>query len=253
MFIETAIRRPTQVLRGLATSTLSWIPDETVCPILTGRLRGKKWIIGSSRKACWLGIYESHFQDLLRAQLKSSMVFYDIGANVGFYSLLASGILQSGTIYSFEPVPRNVDYLRRHVRLNHAGNVHVMDIAVSNYDGQATFQDSVDHASGHLGPGELQVNTRSMDSLLASQEILTPDCMKIDVEGEELKVLLGARTCLTLRKPTILLATHSEQLHTECRNLLESLGYTLTAIKTLDEGRADLLATPKGSWVGAGH
>jgi FkbM family methyltransferase len=244
MFTDT-LKKPVQTVRSVALSPLKWIPEQTVCPIITGHLRGMKWIIGSSRKACWLGVYESHFQTALYKQLKPSMVFYDIGANVGFYSLFASQVLPQGTIYSFEPVPRNIAYLRRHLALNGVQNVHVLEIALSEQDGHATFEECQDHASGHLGPGTLQVRTRSIDSLLQWQEIPPPHCVKIDVEGEEVKVLLGARVCLSQRKPIVFLATHSDQLHKECRNILESFDYVFSPMKAMDEGRADILAKPR--------
>ena len=47
-------------------------------PILLGQLRGKKWIVGSQRHACWLGIYESHLQKVVAQEVQPGGVFYDI-------------------------------------------------------------------------------------------------------------------------------------------------------------------------------
>jgi len=235
------------ILRDIVMSPFNLIPENTAAPILSGQLRGKKWLIESTRKACWLGIYEKPFQQLLAEHLRSSKVFYDIGAHVGFYSLLASGLMSSGIVYSFEPVPRNVFYLRRHLSLNNAGNVRVMQIAISDHDGSDAFQEVSDRASGHLGSGSLPVDVRSIDSLLVRQELAPPDCMKIDVEGEELKLLRGATACVTRYKPTIFLGTHSEQLYVECKGLLCDLGYSLKTVQNLRNGRADLMALPSGA------
>jgi FkbM family methyltransferase len=234
-----------RALKRLALAPLRLIPDDSVGQILTGPLQGRKWIIGSSRRACWLGIYERHFQKILCQQLRPSAVFYDIGANVGFYSLLASGFVRSGTVYSFEPVPRNVAFIRRHVALNHVTNIRILEVAIGDHDGRATFQESADNASGHLGPGDLRVRLCSIDFLVERNEISPPDCIKIDVEGAEAEALLGARRCLTQHKPTVLLATHSARLHAQCRELLDAWGFTFQEIRMMPEGRADVLARPR--------
>jgi hypothetical protein len=69
---------------------LRLIPRTLVLPILQGALRGKKWTAGSATHGCWLGSYEYHKQKALQQRLKAGEVVYDIGANVGFYSLLSS-------------------------------------------------------------------------------------------------------------------------------------------------------------------
>jgi hypothetical protein len=122
-----------------------------------------------------------------------------------------------------------------------------MQIAISDHDGSDAFQEVSDRASGHLGSGSLPVDVRSIDSLLVRQELAPPDCMKIDVEGEELKLLRGATACVTRYKPTIFLGTHSEQLYVECKRLLCDLGYSLKTVQNLRNGRADLMALPSGA------
>lgn len=65
---------------------LKLIPNSTVLPILQGKLKGKKWIKGSSINGCWLGIYEFDKQILFQDYIKAGMVVYDVGANAGFYT-----------------------------------------------------------------------------------------------------------------------------------------------------------------------
>jgi len=77
-------------------------------PILQGPLRGKKWIVGSQRHAFWLGGYEPHLQRLIAREVKPGEIFYDVGANVGFYSLLASVLVGPGKVFAFEQLPANV-------------------------------------------------------------------------------------------------------------------------------------------------
>lgn len=69
---------------------LKLIPDKTVLPVLQGKLKGKKWIKGSSINGCWLGTYEFDKQQLFQDYVKPGMVIYDVGANAGFYTLLSS-------------------------------------------------------------------------------------------------------------------------------------------------------------------
>src|SRR5579871_1243331 len=95
------------------------IPRSAAVPILQGPLRGKRWVVGSATHGCWLGSYEQDKQQCFAGAVSVGSVVYDIGANVGFYSLLASVLVGvSGAVYSFEPVPRNCHFLRRHVDLN---------------------------------------------------------------------------------------------------------------------------------------
>src|ERR1035437_5837216 len=78
-------------------------PSATV-RILQGPLRGKRWIAGSTIHGCWLGTFEFDKQKLIAAAIKPGSVVYDLGAHVGFYSLLA-GIQAGpeGKVFCFEP------------------------------------------------------------------------------------------------------------------------------------------------------
>ncbi len=109
------------------------IPGKTVLPILQGPLKGKKWIKGSSINGCWLGTYELDKQVLFSKYIKSGMTVFDVGANVGYYSLLASVLTgKEGKVFSFEPLPENISYLKKHIALNKLKNVSVVEKAVSN-------------------------------------------------------------------------------------------------------------------------
>ena len=93
---------------------LKLIPAKSIVPILQGELKGYKWIKGSSINGCWLGSYEFEKQVLFGNVIKRGMVVYDIGANVGFYTLLASKLAgDTGRVYSFEPFPGNIEYLKK--------------------------------------------------------------------------------------------------------------------------------------------
>ncbi len=95
---------------------LSLIPREAEVRILRGPLRGMKWIKGSGPNAYWFGTFEVARVRAFANTVTQGAVVYDVGANVGIYSLLASlRAGPSGRVYAFEPLERNLQYLRRHI------------------------------------------------------------------------------------------------------------------------------------------
>ncbi len=211
---------------------LTVIPDDSVLPILQGSLRGKRWIVGSTVRGCWLGSYEHEKQRLFARTITEGAVVYDIGANVGFYCLLSSSLVgPSGKVIAFEPSPRNVAYLAEHVQLNGAGNVTIVQAAVGDATGTVLFDDGANPSMGRVSPdGSRQVEMVSLDDELAEGRLLPPDFVKIDVEGAELKVLHGAKALLAEHRPILFLATHSPDMHKACCGFLAEAGYDVSPI-----------------------
>src|SRR5216684_4308319 len=115
---------------------LSLIPREAEVRILRGPLRGMKWIKGSGPNAYWFGTYEVARVRAFANTVTQGAVVYDVGANVGIYSLLASlRAGRSGMVYAFEPLERNLQHLRRHITLNNLQNCAVLEEAVCNEEG----------------------------------------------------------------------------------------------------------------------
>jgi FkbM family methyltransferase len=235
----------TSILGRLSRYPLRILPQSLVVPILQGPARGKRWIVGAQRHAFWLGSYEPEMQKTIANSVTSGSVFYDIGANVGFYSLLASGLVRDGRVFSFEPLPTNVEYLRKHLALNAAENVDVMELAISNEVGPAFFRKEKTGAMGRLEEtGSATVFTSTIDHLLQENRIAPPSYIKMDIEGAELRALLGARNCFMVHKPTLFLATHSRELTRECSDLLRQWRFELSHIGLPGEDRAEVLARP---------
>jgi FkbM family methyltransferase len=223
----------TQTLIGkVLRAPLRLIPSRTVVPILQGALRGKKWIVGSGNHGCWLGSYEYEKQKALQREMKTGDVVYDVGANVGFYSLLASVVVgRTGSVYSFEPFPENVRELRNHLEINRVMNCAVFEAAVSSRDGEAIFEPSESRYTGRLSDaGTLRVRTVTIDGLVSRGEIRPPNLMKIDIEGAEFDCLKGAANVIQEFRPTIFLATHGLEAHLACTDLLAKLKYRLAAL-----------------------
>ncbi len=226
---------------------LNLIPPGTIMPILQGRLRGKKWIVWSSDHGYWLGSYENKKRIVFEEMINNGAVVFDLGAHVGFYSLLASILVgPKGMVYSFEPVPKNIYYLKRHLQLNNIRNVTVVEAAVSDTHGSSKFfldeSNRIYRSRGRISSnGNLIVKTVSLDQLYKQGNIPIPNYIKIDVEGAEMLVFLGARKILSNFHPTIFLATHGELIRYQCCDFLKSIGYKLEAINGRDVKKSDEL------------
>ena len=145
------------------------------------------------------------------------MLWNDVGANVGFFTLLASRLVgPSGRVLSFEPFPGALTYLRRHLELNNVNNATVVAAAVSDVSARVGFRAHENLTMGRLADG---------GELAVDAGLPAPDLIKIDVEGEEAKVLRGAETLLREKRPTLLLATHGSATHAECCVLLGKYAY----------------------------
>lgn len=220
---------------------LSLIPRETQVRILRGPLRGMKWIKGSGPNAYWFGTYEVARMRAFGNMVTRGAVVYDVGANAGIYSLLASlRAGPSGWVYAFEPLPRNLGHLRRHVALNNLQNCTIFEEAVCNEVGTrslavAPFDSSMARLASD---GEFRVSSTTLDRCIYGEKSLRPpNVLKIDVEGAELEVLEGARRALAEFHPSVFLEIHGTQIHADCRAFLSGLGYQL------EEAYAQILAT----------
>ena len=222
---------------------LKLVPVSTPIPILTGRLRGLKWLPESAIHRCWMGWYESDKQDLIAQEIRPGSVFYDIGANVGFYSLLASKLVDSGRVFSFEPSPRNIGFLRKHIELNRLRNVTVLEVALGDKDSVMKFETESTGFAGHLSEqGAISVRVTTVDGLITSGKIPPPHYIKLDIEVAEFLALQGARQTLETYHPEVFLATHGREVDRQCCQLLESLGYEVRRLTPSSNGLSEVLA-----------
>ena len=224
------------------------IPKQAVMRVLQGPAKGKRWIAGASTHGCWLGSYEGEKQRVFQDLVKPGSVVYDVGANVGFYTLLGSVLSgEGGRVYAFEPVPRNLGYLERHVRMNGLSNVRVFDVAMGAGSGVARFSLASNASMGHLGGGdgeEIEVRVEALDGLIRREGLRAPTLVKCDIEGAEAGFLRGAEVTLREMRPAVLLATHGREVHRDCCEFLVGLGYSLRAVDGANVEETDeILAT----------
>ncbi len=213
--------------------------------VMDGPLKGYQWTTGSSYEYI-LGNYED--PDVIKAfscWLKPASIFYDLGGNIGFYALLANRYIITGRIYSFEPMPANRQLFEQHLLYNQKrmGNIAIslLPFALSDREKELEFSDNPDQLDGNTyirsSPNfkavkhTITVKCFSIDELV-QQGYEPPDIIKIDVEGAEYDVLLGAVGTLKKYRPRILLATHDCHLpgvRDSCLSFLKGIGYAVDA------------------------
>jgi FkbM family methyltransferase len=161
------------------------------------------------------GRYEENDSLFVEHFLKSGMIFLDIGANHGYYTILASKkVSPGGKVIAFEPSKREVNKLFLHVRLNFCKNVEIENVALGNQEGviDLFLVEGRDAGCNSLRPPlvndlvkKLQVRVITLDKYLKQKDIKQVDFIKIDAEGAELDVLKGSMELLQQNyKPIIL-------------------------------------------------
>jgi FkbM family methyltransferase len=215
-------------------------------PILQSRARGLQWIVEASDHGCWLGSYEYEKRVRFEQAVKPGHTVYDIGANVGFYTLLASRLTwPGGRVIAFEPWGPNLAFLRRHVEMNRLANVTVMSAAVGERPGTLRFAPGIAGSLGHLSAsGTIEVPVVGIDAFVAAGTAPPPDVIKMDIEGGEVDALRGAANVLATAKPVLFLATHSDVLHHACVQIVRGAGYDIESLSGGADRAGELIATP---------
>ena len=178
----------------------------------------------------WLGTYERESVETFAAAIQSGMTVWDVGANIGYYTLLARRLVgPAGQVVAIEPLPVNLAALRAHLALNGFGDVDVVEAAAAATSGTARFRMTDSPGEGYFdGDGEIEVATIALDTLTER----LPHVVKIDVEGFADLVLRGADRILE-HHPVILLATHPRTGEpARCRGILDRFGYTVRPTRT---------------------
>lgn len=174
------------------------------------------------------------------------MVF-DIGANVGYYTLLSSvKVGTGGKVFALEPSPRCLAFLKRHIELNSITNVEVFDLAVAGTSTSAKFEEGPSLSMGRISAaGDVEIRTASLDDLVLQGRIPLPHVIKMDIEGAEYDALQGARKVLTEGEPVLFLSTHGRAVHEACCRFLSDAGYEVKALFGGDVRNTDELIARK--------
>jgi len=149
-------------------------------------------------------------------------IFFDVGANVGVYSLYAASLFPKMTIHAFEPMWMNYEVLKMNIKAN-GFNILPWSVAVGNYDGQDLL-DIPDAEAGKSGAqisnnGVYAVKVIKIDTLL-----VYPHHVKIDIDGRELQVILGMRRALSRAKS--ILVEVGRQSRQPIMDIMTGAGFT---------------------------
>jgi FkbM family methyltransferase len=179
------------------------------------------WAVGATIAATRR--YEPEVSDMVRSLLRPGGTFIDIGANIGWFSLLAASIVgHSGSVLAIEPNVRNCHLLNASRERNGFSQIDVVAGAVS--DRQSWLALETDASNGRVIPlGPLSATTAAipcsyavpaypLDQLLEERGIDQVDAMKVDVEGVETAVFAGAERLLRDRRPTLAFEWYPEAL-----------------------------------------
>jgi FkbM family methyltransferase len=234
-------------LARLARLPLRLVPKAAVVPILSGALRGKYWVVGAATHGCWLGTFEQRTQAVFQKFAKKDGVVFDIGANAGFFTLLASCLVgPGGRVVAFEPVPRNVEILRRHLEMNRVENVDVRGVAVSDVTGVARMRTGHSNLEWKLAPeGDTEIETVTLDELWNAGALPRPDLVKMDIEGAEAAALAAATRLVAEARPVFVLSAHGKEQYERCRWQLGLAGYVFDLIRDgSGDGNYETIAQP---------
>ena len=183
------------------------------------------------------GEVEPEVQAVLHKYLRPGMAVYDIGANIGFFSLLAARLVgATGRVTAFEADPEIVARLRENVVRNQDAPISVEGKAVWSSSSPVSFaradaEVSPDRGLGHVidndaeksAPGTIRVEAVSVDEY--ARQSTAPDFIKCDVEGAEVEVFRGAEKLLNEKRPIILCEMHGETNRQTLLKLFVKLGY----------------------------
>jgi FkbM family methyltransferase len=163
-------------------------------------------------RECANGTYERRYVDFFCSVIREGDVVVDVGAYIGYFSLLASGrVGAKGRVYSFEPIPRNFERLKRNLEVNKTKNIRAYNLGLSDRDETLSFtvpreipaQSSLAASWSELTKGAkltkdtVKAKLTTFDRFGKDAGLNKVDIIKIDVDGAELKVLKGMRKTLT--------------------------------------------------------
>jgi FkbM family methyltransferase len=182
-----------------------------------------------------IGTSEPLEQEMLRHHLQPGSVFYDVGANIGFFSTLAGRLVApGGSVWAFEPFPSSAQRARENATLNGFAHVTVTEAAVGRECGRLTLalgKGSQEHRAASDGEG-MQVDVVSIDAWRARVGAPAPTVVMIDAEGAELDVLEGMIGVLTEHRPVVACEVHwlGHDFDEFVEHRLSPLGYVLSSL-----------------------
>lgn len=181
------------------------------------------------------GTLEPPVQEALRRLLAPGAVFYDVGANIGFFTILGARLVgPEGRVIAFEPVPACARAVARNIELNGFAHAEIREEAVGARSAADRLLVVGEASWSHLASTgrhadvreEIEVKVVAIDELVAAGAVPPPDVLKIDTEGAELQAIAGMRATIERHRPAIVCELHDT--NAEFCALMDELGYATT-------------------------
>lgn len=205
------------------------------------------------------GCYERRLIDWLNANLQTSDLFWDVGANIGAVTLVAARLCHRAV--AFEPDPRSLELLKQNLLANDIRNVDIVAAALGRQSGTAVLYQASPENTGMTSVlpgrgstvGQMSVAMMRADDFVAKRPELAPTVMKLDVEGAEHLVLDGANELLQAGRLRAVIFedrrdTHAQPANHEAVAILKEARYGIQPFGAsdaeLDDGMYNFLATP---------
>lgn len=153
----------------------------------------------------YLGMPEYEGNTYILNNLKPNDTFIDVGACIGDYSFFASSIITEGHIYAFEPYKKSIEMFEENIRLNNLKNISIFKGVASDKNGYEYLRIEKESEVNHIvnkksRHNEIRVRSITLDTFIAENNIKQVSILKIDVEGSEMKVLIGAEKSIQDKK-----------------------------------------------------
>lgn len=176
--------------------------------------------------------FEDEIKFLRRVPLAGGAAI-DIGANYGVYALtLAHLVGPGGRVWGFEPEPITAGYLRRSIELNAFAQLTLFEVALSDHAGQAELfvpdnsELSSLHVGGSTGTRAMPIQVRTLDAFAHEWSGYPIHFVKLDAEGEELRILRGAASFFSDQSPLVMFELkHGDAVHVELIEAFTAYGY----------------------------
>lgn len=196
--------------------------EGTVTPIRSGYAKDMLWVRRRRYiNSMWVGDYEEPMQQAIASQLRPGCTFYDIGANAGFFSLMAwKCIGPTGKVVSVDPDRANQEHMQELKKINKLDNWQLIQEGVDGQIGKLVFEYHFEGDSGGRLTGrqrfegdnpthkhQYEVPTTTFDALFERRG--KPDVIKLDIEGSEYEAFkTGAEEMMSKHRPTLIMELH---------------------------------------------
>lgn len=194
---------------------------------------------------------DTHLLKFLYDTLQEGDSFWDVGTNIGLYSLIMASKSPKINIICFEPEPRCLERLQKNIALNNRENIKTYELALSSSNGEASFGTAAEYGDGthsllnkKISSNSFKVQTIRGDDFVEQYKVDIPTLLKIDVEGAEIEVLKGFQKILS---------------HPQCKNLLCEVHFSILDKSGYPNGAKTIIEILKSynftkfNWLDASH